>query len=43
MILIYKLNFVAFNPPQNNNSMVVRRRKLMAKIDKPIQLSTDNY
>lgn len=28
-----RLNFVAFNPLQNNNPIAVRRRKLMAKID----------
>ena len=27
------LNFVAFNPLQNNNPIAVRRRKLVAKID----------
>ena len=34
MSVLDTLNFVAFNPLQNNNSIAVRRRKLMAKIDK---------
>ena len=33
------LNFVAFNPLQNNNPIAVRRRKLIAKIDEQIQLA----
>ena len=35
------LNFVAFNPLQNNNPIAARRRKLMAKIDEQIQLATN--
>ena len=33
MTVLDTLNFVAFNPLQNNNPIAVRRRKLMAKID----------
>ena len=33
MTVLDTLNFVAFNPLQNNNSTAVRRRKLIAKID----------
>ena len=33
MTVLDTLNFVAFNPRQNNNPIVVRRRKLIAKID----------
>jgi len=33
------LNFVAFNPLQNNNPIAVRRCKLIAKIDEQIQLA----
>ena len=36
-----RLNFVVFNPLQNNNPIAVRRRKLMAKIDEQIQLATN--
>jgi len=39
MTVLDKLNFVAFHTLQNNNSIVVRRRKLMARIDEQIQLS----
>ena len=35
------LNFVEFNPLQNNNPIAVRRRKLIAKIDEQIQLATN--
>ena len=35
------LNFVSFNPLQNNNPIAVRRRKLIAKIDEQIQLATN--
>jgi hypothetical protein len=35
------LDFVAFNPLQNNNTIAVRRRKLIAKIDEQILLATD--
>ena len=41
MTVLDTLNFVAFNPLQNNNPIAVRRRKLMEKIDKPIQLATN--
>ena len=33
MTVLDTLNFVAFNPLQNNNPIAVRRRKLIAKID----------
>ena len=33
MTVLHTLNFVAFNPLQNNNPIAVRRRKLIAKID----------
>ena len=36
MTVLDTLNFVAFNPLQNNNPIAVRRRKLMAKIDEKI-------
>jgi hypothetical protein len=36
MTVLDALNFVAFNPLQNNNSIAVRRRKLIAKIDEQI-------
>ena len=39
MTVLDKLNFVAFNPLRNNNPIVVRRRKLIAKIDEQIQLA----
>ena len=42
MTVLDKLNFVAFNPLQNNNPIAVRRRKLMAKIDEQIQLAADS-
>ena len=32
MALLDTLNFVAFNPLQNNNPIAARRRKLIAKI-----------
>ena len=38
MTLLRALNFVAFNPFQNNNPIAVRRRKRIAKIDEQIQL-----
>ena len=41
MTVLDTLNFVAFNPLQNNNPIAVRRRKLMAKIDEQIQLATN--
>ena len=39
MTVLDTLNFVAFNPLQNNNTIAVRRRKLIAKIDAQIQLA----
>ena len=41
MIVLDTLNFVAFNPLQNNNPIAVRRRKLIAKIDEQIQLAAN--
>ncbi len=41
MTVLDTLNFVAFNPLQNNNPIAVRRRKLIAKIDEQILLATD--
>jgi len=41
MTVLDTLNFVAFNPLQNNNPTAVRRRKLMAKIDVKIQPATN--
>ena len=41
MTVLDTLNFVAFNPLQNNNPIAVRRRKLIAKIDEQIQLATN--
>ena len=41
MTVLDTLNFVAFNPLQNNNPIVVRRRKLIAKIDEQIQLAAN--
>ena len=41
MTVLDILNFVAFNPLQNNNPIAVRRRKLIAKIDEQIQLSAN--
>ena len=38
MTVLDTLNFVAFNPLQNNNPIAVRRRKLIAKIDEQINL-----
>ena len=42
MAVLDTLNFVAFNPLQNNNPITVRRRKLIAKIDEQIQLAANN-
>ncbi|MDA9914760.1 hypothetical protein N9D88_02920 [Alphaproteobacteria bacterium] len=42
MTVLDTLNFVAFNPLQNNNPIAVRRRKLIAKIDEQILLSQYN-
>ena len=41
MTVLDTLNFVAFNPLQNNNPIAVRRRMLIAKIDEQIQLATN--
>ena len=41
MTVLDTLNFVAFNPLANNNLIAVRRRKLMAKIDKQIQFAAN--
>jgi hypothetical protein len=41
MTVLNTLNFVAFNPLQNNNPIAVRRRKLIAKIDEQIQLTVN--
>ena len=41
MTVLNTLNFVAFNPLQNNNPIAVRRRKLIAKIDEQIQLAAN--
>jgi hypothetical protein len=41
MTVLDTLNFVSFNPLQNNNPIAVRRRKLIAKIDEQIQLASD--
>ena len=38
MTVLDPLILVAFNPFQNNNPIAVRRRKLITKIDKQIQL-----
>ena len=38
MTVLDILNFFAFNPLQNNNPIIVDRRKLIAKIDEQIQL-----
>ena len=41
MTVLDTLNFVAFNPLQNNNPIAVRRSKLIAKLDEQIQLATN--
>jgi len=41
MTVLDTLNFVSFNPLQNNNPIAVRRRKLIAKIDEQIQLASN--
>ena len=41
MTVLDTLNFVAFNPLQNNNPIAVRRRKPIAKIDEQIQLAAN--
>ena len=38
MTVLDTLNFVAFNPLQNNSTIAVRRRKLIAKIDEKYNL-----
>ena len=41
MTVLDTLNFVAFNPLQNNNPIDLRRRKLITEIDEQIQLATN--
>jgi hypothetical protein len=41
MTVLDTLNFVAYDPLQNNNLIAVRRRKLIAKIDDQIQLAAN--
>ena len=41
MTVLDTLNFVAFNPLQNNNPIADRRGKLIAKIDEQIQLAAN--
>ena len=41
MTVLDTLNFVAFNPLQNNNPIAIRRRKLIVKIDEQIQLAAN--
>ena len=41
MTVLDTLNFVAFNPLQNNNPIAVRRRKLITKINEKIQLAAN--
>lgn len=41
MTVLDTLNFVAFNPLQKNNSIVIRRRKLIAKIEEQMQLAAN--
>jgi hypothetical protein len=41
MTVLDTLNFVAFNPLQNNNPISVHRRKLIANLDEQIQLATN--
>ena len=41
MTVLDTLNFVAFNPLQNNNPIAARRRKLIAKLDEQIQLAAN--
>ena len=40
MTVHYKINFVDFNPRENDNS-IFHRRKLIAKIDEQIQLTAN--
>ena len=39
MTVLDTVIFVASNPLQNNNTIAVRRRKLIVKIDEQIQLA----
>ena len=41
MTVLDTLNFVVFDPIQNNNPTAVRRCKLMAKMDEQIQLASN--
>ena len=41
MTVLKTLNFVAFNPLQNNNPIAVRLHKLIAKIDEQMQIETN--
>ena len=41
MTVLDTLNFVAFNPLQNNSTIAVRRRKLIVKIYEQIQLASN--
>lgn len=41
MSVLDTLNFFVFNPLQNIDPIAVRRRKLIAKIDEPIQLAAN--
>ncbi len=41
MTVLDTLNFVAFNPLQNNNPIAARRRKLIARIDEQVQLASN--
>ena len=41
MTVLDTLNFVAFNPLQNNNLIAIRRRKLIAKIDEQIKIASN--
>ena len=41
MTVLDTINFVAFNPLQNNNPIAVRRRKLIAKIDEQTQVAAN--
>ena len=41
MTALDTLNFVTFNPLQDNNPIAVRRRELIAKIDEQIQLAAN--
>ena len=41
MAVLDTLNFVAFNPLQNNNPIISRRKKLLSKIDEQIELASN--